>query len=257
MKFLIQVLCLVLVGLFASGLSQAQTSQKLASHTLTVGDKTFRFVLVKPSQLNLHWKNTDGQAYGSVIRLKKALTAQGKNVLVIMNAGIYSTNDTPAGLHVENGQVLKKLNTQNGRGNFHLQPNGVLLVTASGHANIVTTAAYRKRFAGKENTLKLATQSGPMLLINGKINTKFIPSSPSEYTRNGACTTATGKLYFLATDNFPSQTSNLYHFARAAKTLGCDNALYLDGSISKLYVNGEDAAFHLSHYVGLLSVTTD
>lgn len=231
-------------------------SRQVKPVTFAVADKRFRALAVSPDALNLHWKNDDGQAYGSMIRLKKSLSTQGQTVLAMMNAGIYSDDDTPAGLHIEQGKRLKQLNTKQGHGNFHLQPNGVFLVTQSGHADTVTTADYQRRYADKADTLTLATQSGPMLLIDGKINPKFLPDSQSEYTRNGICTTADGQVFWFATDSFPAETSNLYHFALAAQQLGCDNALYLDGSISKLYINGEDAIFHLAHYVGILSITS-
>lgn len=243
--------CLSLVGLSTAGVAMAATTE-----IIHVDDKTFRAVAVNPKAVSLHWKNAGGNAYGSFSRLKKALSKQGKNVTVMMNAGIYSAADAPAGLHVENGKIIHALNTHAGKGNFHLQPNGVFLVDNSGKASIIMTKNYQNRFSGRETQLQLATQSGPMLLINGKINRKFIPNSQSEYTRNGVCTTPKGKLYFLATDNFPSVASNFYQFARAAQKIGCNNALYLDGSISKLYVAGENSTFHFPHYVGILSVTT-
>ena len=45
---------------------------------------------------------------------------------MIMNAGIYSMDNTPAGLWIEHGKELNALNTKSGKGNFHVQPNGVL-----------------------------------------------------------------------------------------------------------------------------------
>ncbi|PIE39850.1 MAG: hypothetical protein CSA51_03860, partial [Gammaproteobacteria bacterium] len=68
------------------------------TQTITVGDKSFRALAVNPKQVNLHWKAADGQAFASMVRLKKALQAQGKTVVALMNAGIYSTGGTPAGL---------------------------------------------------------------------------------------------------------------------------------------------------------------
>ncbi len=238
-------------------LPQSVLAAQPQTQIISVGDKSFRALAVNPKQVNLHWKAADGQAFASMVRLKKALQAQGKTVVALMNAGIYSTGGNPAGLHVAHGLVQKKLNTHKGSGNFHLQPNGVFLINQAGEALIVTTTQFKKHYAGHEHTLKLATQSGPMLLINGKINAKFIKKSQSEYTRNGVCTTPGGQLYFFATDSFPAVKSNLYQFARAAQQLECNNALYLDGNISKLYVSGEDAIFHWPTYVGILSVTTE
>ena len=43
---------------------------------------------------------------------------------MVMNAGIYSMNNVPAGLWIEQGKELNALNTKAGKGNFHVQPNG-------------------------------------------------------------------------------------------------------------------------------------
>lgn len=248
-------------SLFFGSATAEQTTNTVPDNTprtqpVYVDDKIFRAVAVNPKHASLHWKMPNGQAYAGFSRLKKALTNKGRQVTVMMNAGIYSANNKPAGLHVENGKVLHPLNTRNGRGNFHLQPNGVFFITKDGTADITTTQQYQQHYSGHEKQWKTAVQSGPMLVIDGSINEKFIPDSNSNYTRNGVCTTPTGGLYFLATEYFPAVTSNLYQFARAAQQLGCNNALYLDGSISKLYVAGENSTFHFSHYVGILSVTT-
>lgn len=223
-------------------------------HEITVNNVGFRAVEIDPKKTTLHWKDRNDQPYRSFGRLKSALKHTGKNVRIMMNAGIYSADDSPAGLHIENNTTLKTLNTRAGKGNFHLQPNGVFFITTQGKAGILTTQAYRKRYEGsaKSPAIRLATQSGPMLLIDGKINAKFIPDSASVYTRNGICTTQNGETFFLSTDN---QRSNLYTFATAAKQLHCHNALYLDGSISKLYMSGKNSTFHFGHYVGILAVT--
>lgn len=243
--------CLSGIGLFHYTVATAAKTQ-----IVSVDHKEFRAIEVNPKQVALYWKNADGKAFSRFSGLKRVLTKQGKSVSVMMNAGIYSTSDEPAGLHVENGNIIHALNTRTGKGNFHLQPNGVFLINNHSKAEIITTKNYQHHYSGREKYLQLATQSGPMLLINGKINHKFLPTSSSEYTRNGVCTTPQGRLYFFTTNNSPSVTSNFYQFARAAQKIGCDNALYLDGSISKLYIAGENSIHHFPHYVGILTVTT-
>ncbi len=229
----------------------ANTTPPLVEKTLSYQGKRFRALAVNPAQVTLHWKDAQGKPYRHFSTLKRALEKHSE-VMVLMNAGIYANNDTPAGLHVENGEVLKSLNRHRGTGNFHLQPNGVFLIDKDDNAHIVTTRAYQQRYAGREQSIRLATQSGPMLLIHGKINAKFLPKSQSFYARNGVCTTPKGELYFVAT---AYMSSNFYQFAQAIKQLGCDNALYLDGNISELYVKGENSTFHFVPFVGILSVT--
>ncbi len=225
--------------------------------TFSIGNDTFQAISVSPKNIALHWKNNQGNAYRSFGALKSDLQKRGKTVIALMNAGIYTDTDEPAGLHIENGLQVKPLNTQKGKGNFHLRPNGVFFITDKGVAKILTTTQYKKRY-GKKNKVKntgvrLATQSGPMLLVDGKINHRFIKNIKSPYSRNAVCTTKKGKVWFLITDSFTR--TNFYTFAKAAKQLGCYQALYLDGSISKLYQLGINSTFHFSHYVGILSVT--
>lgn len=241
-------LTLVALLVFAVRLAVAAP---LTTKTWEVNTKSFRAIAVSPSQLSLHWKNAKGVPYRSFGAVKSALQTQGKKVLVLMNAGIYSQNDEPAGLHIEAGKILHPLNTKRGKGNFHLPPNGVFFITQKNQARILSTRAYQKYYGKRNHSVRLATQSGPMLLIDGKINPRFITKSRSLYTRNAVCTTKKHNLWFLISD----ETTNFYTFAKAAKQLGCYQALYLDGSISKLYQRGVNMTFHFSHYVGILAVT--
>ncbi len=231
---------------------QAQPPQPI-SKTFTIGKDRFRAVSVLPNQIALHWKDSQGNAYRSFGALKSDLQKRGKTVIALMNAGIYTDTDKPAGLHIENGQQVKPLNTQKGKGNFHLRPNGVFFITDKGRAKILLTTHYKKRYGKKNTGVRLATQSGPMLLVSGRINHRFIKNIKSPYSRNAVCTTKKGQVWFLITDSFTR--TNFYTFAKAAKQLGCHQALYLDGSISKLYQKDVNSTFHFSHYVGILSVT--
>ncbi len=222
--------------------------------TFSVNNYPFRAVLVNPKKVSLHWKNKTGEAYQAISTLKNELEAQGKSIVIAMNAGIYAANDVPAGLHIEAGKMLSKLNRRRGGGNFHIRPNGVFLISKQGKPHILTTNSYAKYYGKKHKNIRLATQSGPMLLINGKVNTRLRKNSTSLYTRNGVCLTAKKQLYFVANDGLFSKPSNLYYFAKAMQKLGCKNGLYLDGSISKLYVKGSNTTFHLGYFVGLLAV---
>lgn len=242
-RLLIALCCIVYSS---STLAHEQRIIKVKQHT-------FRAVLVNPTKTTLHWKDTQQQPYRYFSRLEKTLEKLGKTPKFLMNAGIYSQNNTPAGLHIEAGKVLKSLNTKQGKGNFHLQPNGVFLITKKNKPEILTTNAYRKYYENKQHLIRLATQSGPMVLMSGIINSRFKPNSQSHYTRNGVCITAANQLYFIASED----AVNLYTFAKATQQLGCYNALYLDGSISKLYQAQHDTLFHLRSFVGILAVENE
>ena len=196
------------------------------------------------------WRNTQDKAYRSLGAAHDALKKEGKTALMLMNAGIFTTANTPAGLWIENGDTQQTLNRNSGSGNFHIQPNGVFSVH-NGKARIETTAAWAKR-GGKAD---YAVQSGPMLLLDGKINSRFVKNLSSPYKRNAVCTTRQGELYFIMTLKYAQEWPSFYRLAQALQSFGCHQALYLDGSISSWYVRGHSSTFHWSNFVGIIAVT--
>jgi len=206
-----------------------------------------------PAKLTLHWKNAKGTPYAGLATLRRSLEAEGKRVIFLTNAGIYSANDTPAGLWVENGQTLIPLNTRNGKGNFHVQPNGVFYIE-NGRAHIKTTATYQLA----PHHSQWAFQSGPILILDGQINRRFNQTHSSPHKRNAVCTTADNRLYFILTEDYDlgSEWPSFHRFAEALQHLGCHDALYLDGTLSDWYLPGISGTFHWTHYVGIIAVTT-
>ena len=206
-----------------------------------------------PARVSLHWKATDGSAYASLGTLKRSLEQSGARVAFLMNAGIYSTDDTPAGLWIERGKTLIPLNRKAGKGNFHIQPNGVFYIEG-GKARIQPTAAYQLG----QHQPEWALQSGPMLLIDGKPNARFVKNLSSPHKRNAVCTTADGRLYFILTEDYnrEGEWPSFHRFAEALQHLGCHDALYLDGTLSGWYIPGIAGTFHWTHYVGIIAVTT-
>lgn len=149
-----------------------------------------------------------------------------------MNAGMYDGKFAPIGLTMIDGQVIKTLNTKEGAGNFHLMPNGVFWWHDGGVFVDTTPNFIKKQQQGV--VPKYATQSGPMLVIDGDIHDKFDPNSPSKKMRNGVGVDCQdGRTHFVITDT----PVNFYEFADVFKSvLTCQNALFLDGGIaSALY----------------------
>lgn len=153
---------------------------------------------------------------------------------MMMNAGMFHPNGAPVGLFIQNGQEYEPLNTQKGRGNFYLKPNGVFFITEEGQYGVMETEAFRDSlYKNKEQRFQLATQSGPMLLIDGAIHPVFNEGSPNLNIRNGVGVVG-GEVIFVLS----KEPINLYDFATIFKTLGCKNALYLDGVISDMKIRG-------------------
>lgn len=214
--------------------------------TFTDSNITYGIFQAKPQEVKLHWRDSEGKNYHSLTNLKRALE-KDYDVKMIMNAGIYSKNDVPAGLWIENGKELNPLNTKRGVGNFHVQPNGVFALTGN-KPHILTTKAYQQ----KKLKPTFAVQSGPMLLIEGKINHQFKPTLESYHKRNAVCVDKQNRLFFIMTTK---GAPNLYTFSRGLQKMGCHNALYLDGTISNWYIPNEFSSFHWHHFVGMISVT--
>lgn len=221
--------------------------------------KNVDFVVVEVSEndpLNLYWKNTSTeQPYRSLSNLIKIMAKQKEEVLFAINSGIFAQNQSPLGLHVEKGQRLHSLNQvtrNNAIGNFSLIPNGVFFVDDNGKRHVLETEQFLKN--QHKFTIVDGTQSGPMLLIDGKMHPKFYASSDSLKYRSGVCV-HNDMTYFVVTQS----PINFYYFAKFFQDqLSCQNALYLDGTLSQLYYRNRyyGAPFwYVRPYVGIWSVT--
>lgn len=176
--------------------------------------------------LGLYLRDDQGRPLYSPARLQRWLVARGQRLRYAMNAGMYEPDYSPVGLFVADGKELSALNLREGEGNFYLKPNGVFLLSDSG-ARVVESSRYPAMARG----VRLATQSGPLLLHDGRIHPKFDPQSKSRHIRNGIA--VKDGIVLLAISDTPV---NLYEFAAYFRDeLQCRDALYLDGTVSSLY----------------------
>lgn len=176
--------------------------------------------------LRVFWLDGFGKAYGGFSPLADDLAKRGETLVFAMNAGMYHRDLSPVGLYVEGGRELHKANNRPGPGNFHMKPNGVFYV-GPGQAGVMETG----RFLKARPAASFATQSGPMLVIDGKMHPKIRIDGESEKIRNGVG--VSGKsVFFVISDD----AVTFYEFASLFRDrLDCQNALFLDGSISSLY----------------------
>jgi prepilin-type processing-associated H-X9-DG protein len=171
--------------------------------------------------------DSEGVPYRYLASLAADLKTSGKTLVFAMNAGMYDTNNLPIGLYVEDKQQLKKLNRRNGGGNFHLKPNGVFYMK-DGRPAVMETEAFAKSGVRPN----FASQSGPMLVVNGKIHPKFSPNGTSRKLRNGVGVDDGGTVHFVISDG----AVTFWEFATLFKDeLKTRNALFFDGSVSSLY----------------------
>ncbi|EAQ26147.1 phosphodiester glycosidase family protein [Roseovarius sp. 217] len=187
-----------------------------------------------------------GAPLGSFGAIENKLKAEGKALAFAMNAGMYHADRSPVGLYIEAGQEVKGLITRDGPGNFGLLPNGVFCI-GDGRAHVIETL----RYARERPACRYATQSGPMLVIDGAVHPRFLVDSDSHYVRNGVGTSANGrKAWFVISDN----ALNFHTFGRFFRDhLKVAQALYFDGKVSRLHapgVNRSDIGFPLGPMVG-------
>ena len=199
--------------------------------------------------LRLVDRGPDGKPLRSFAKLK---AAGGKApVAFAMNAGMFDARGLPVGLLVIDGKPQKPLAQGKGSGNFFLKPNGVFYEDATGW-HVVDTATYA---TDQHDGLTFATQSGPMLLIDGKLNDQFIDDSSSLKWRSGVCARSPHEVVFAVSE----APVNFHTFGRLFRDkLGCRDALYLDGSISQFYIDGAGyagaPAFMVKPYAGIFAV---
>jgi uncharacterized protein YigE (DUF2233 family) len=178
-------------------------------------------------RLQFFWKGPNGEPYGDLGALARALEAAGRPPVFVTNGGMYKPDLTPVGLYVQDGRELVRVNTMNGPGNFHLKPNGVFFVHGE-RAGVVETDRYLK----ERPRADFATQSGPMLVIKGRLHPKISEHGVSRKIRNGVGLRNPHTVVF-AISNGPVTFGEFAHLFR--DRLGCADALYLDGSISGLH----------------------
>jgi uncharacterized protein YigE (DUF2233 family) len=180
----------------------------------------------RKDELRLVLRGADGQTLRSLPALEAALGREASRVRFAMNGGMYDEEGAPIGLYIEGGETLKQLNRNGGPGNFHLLPNGVFAMDQEGRVSATET----KAFAAKGK--KWATQSGPMLVFDGKLHPKFDADGESRLVRNGVGVKDPRTAFFVISEEGVS----FGRFARFFRDkLGCPDALYLDGSVSSLW----------------------
>lgn len=207
-----------------------QSNVLVNEKTITYDASIFLVHTLNPAKKNLafYWKDKNGKPFKSFKNLKTELNKNGKKLVFAMNAGMFKADFSPLGLYIENGKTLGKLNkVKKAYGNFYLQPNGIFYLTKDNKPTVCKTTDFKPN-----KNIKYATQSGPMLVIDGKLHSKFNKTSTSVHFRNGVGVLPNGDLLFAMS----KKKVNLYNFAMFFKKQGCKNALYLDGFVSKTYL---------------------
>ena len=198
--------------------------------TLTFRDQRYSACTVdmRHDDIRLFLRGSDAAAYGDFSTLNAALARQSLTLSFAMNAGMYHPDRRPVGHYVEQGVAEMRLLTEASTGNFGLLPNGVFCVTEQTIEVIETL-----KFAARKPACRFASQSGPMLVIDGALHPRFLKHSRSRFIRNGVGTRADGQqAIFVISSGFVT----FYEFATLFKDhFGLSQALYFDGNASRLF----------------------
>lgn len=222
-------------------------------YSIVYKDKIFDIYNVPITKNGLKLLCTDEQnvPFRDINTLKSYLSSRQEQLIFAMNAGMYTPDNLPKGLYIENQKTRVPLDTaQTGFGNFYLMPNGVFAFDDTS-AVILDTKSFQKQ----AKQYKYATQSGPLLVVHNQINPVFTPESNSLFIRNGVGISQDGKMIFAISN----QPVNFYDFAALFKEkLQCPNALFLDGAISKMYapdIKRFDGDGNLGPFIALTQLT--
>lgn len=173
------------------------------------------------------YEPVSGRPYGYFGKLNAALEEQGFALGFATNAGMYHDDRAPVGLYIEDGKTAQKLITRKGPGNFGLLPNGVLCLRQR-RADVIETL----RYVEEAPECISASQSGPMLVIDGELHPRFLRNSTSKYVRNGVGTSDDGHVATFVISNNPV---TFHAFGSVFRDhLGIRNALYFDGNVSRM-----------------------
>lgn len=197
-------------------------------------------------RLELFLKDEKGAMLHKFSAIEAMLAARGKRLVFGMNGGMFHPGFAPVGLFVADGREITPLSTVAGEGNFFLKPNGVFAVTDAG-----AVVAEASRWPALAGNARIATQSGPMLVIDGKLHPAFREGSESRLFRNGVGVGPNRKVLFVIS----MEPVNFHEFATLFRdVLHCRNALFLDGTISALHapeLKRSDTPFPLGPILGV------
>ncbi|MEM7655802.1 MAG: phosphodiester glycosidase family protein [Bacteroidota bacterium] len=211
---------------------QLKASRRLSREAFVDSFRQYAFTtcIVDPKKVHIQLFNQIKQRKAHTFETVAELAqAEGKRLIFAMNGGMYERSRLAKGLLVLEGETQQVLDTATaGYGNFYMQPNGVFAIDTAGKAVVWTTQTIA---ADSNHVWQYATQSGPMMVIDGKINDKFNDGSPNRHIRNAVGVTPSNEVVFAISQ----RPVTFFELSSFMIQQGCTNALYLDGAISQGY----------------------
>lgn len=181
-------------------------------HAFRIDLKKNKLDLIMANDLSLHNASVDAFAHHT-------------NALIAINGGFFDQNYRPLGLRIGNQQQHSPIKRISWWGIFYVKNQRPYLSSLGQYTH--------------DNDINFAVQSGPRLLVKGKI-----PSLKTGYAERSALgITPDGHVIILVTNNAPLTTTALAQLLKTSP-LNCVDALNLDGGSSS----------QLSAHMGLFQI---
>jgi uncharacterized protein YigE (DUF2233 family) len=196
---------------------------------LRAGDQSFDAFVVDTGapRIEIRYLDRNGVRLGSLNALRRDVEGDGLELVMGMNAGMYTPARSPVGLLIARGQELAPLDRETGEGNFYWMPNGVFAIGSDGRSTIEPSGSFESKPPG---AVAFATQSGPLLFWQGGVHEAVRPDSAHRNVRNAVGVGEASTAFVISRDRV-----TFYELAQALRELGCERALYLDGGVSRMY----------------------
>jgi uncharacterized protein YigE (DUF2233 family) len=196
---------------------------------LRAGAQSFdAFVVdVGAPRIEIRYVDRNGARLGSLNALRHNVEGDGLELVMGMNAGMYTPARSPVGLLIARGQELAPLDRKPGEGNFYWMPNGVFAIGSDGRSTIEPSDSFASKPPG---AVAFATQSGPLLFWNGGVHEAVRSDSAHRNVRNAVGVSEASTVFVISRERV-----TFYELAQALRELGCERALYLDGGVSRMY----------------------
>jgi len=215
---------LIVIFLFLSSATTASPWKKLAqgieyrdigANVLTPWSHIHVFRIdLKHNQLDLMSATELNKKQASVDQF-----AHQKNAFIAINGGFFDKNYHSLGLRIGHATQYSPIKQISWWGVFQIKNN---------KPTISNISHFKPKAA-----VNFAIQSGPRLLVNGKI----LPLKPGHAERTALGITQDGQIVILVTDHTPMTTTTLARLLKSSP-LYCKDALNLDGgSSSQLYAH--------------------